>query len=88
MKVKVRVNIHGIFTVSSASLVEKVEKEEGDNKEEAMEVDEAAMNNKEATENNTENNTEAKPSPEKQAENGPKTDEKTTDEVGYYIGSL
>ena len=38
VKVKVRVNIHGIFTTSSASLVEKTETPEEEAKEEPMEV--------------------------------------------------
>ncbi len=38
VKVKVRVNIHGIFTTSSASLVEKTETAEEEAKEEPMEV--------------------------------------------------
>lgn len=39
VKVKVRVNVHGVFSVSSASLVEVVKTAEG---EEPMETDPAA----------------------------------------------
>lgn len=39
MKVKVRVNVHGVFSVSSASLVEVVKSAEG---EEPMEMDNPA----------------------------------------------
>lgn len=39
VKVKVRVNVHGVFSVSSASLVEVVKTAEG---EEPMEMDTAA----------------------------------------------
>ena len=38
VKVKVRVNIHGMFNVSSASMVEKQEAAEEETKEEPMEV--------------------------------------------------
>ncbi|ELT92200.1 hypothetical protein CAPTEDRAFT_221226 [Capitella teleta] len=48
IKVKVRVNIHGIFTISNASLVEKIENEE----EESMEVDQPAEKENEKKEDN------------------------------------
>ena len=38
VKVKVRVNIHGMFHVASASMVEKQEAAEEESKEEPMEV--------------------------------------------------
>ena len=38
VKVKVRVNIHGMFNVASASMVEKQEAAEEESKEEPMEV--------------------------------------------------
>ena len=45
IKVKVRVNIHGIFLVSSASMVEKLEPGQ-DDKEEAMDVDNGPITDK------------------------------------------
>lgn len=44
VKVKVRVNINGVFTVSTASMIEKVE-----NKEEPMEVEETSTSSPQAT---------------------------------------
>lgn len=55
VKVKVRVNIHGIFNVSSASLVEKVEKEVEEQKEEKK----------------TQENTDKKDAEPMDVENGP-----------------
>ena len=43
VKVKVRVNIHGMFNVSSASMVEKQEAVEEEPKEEPMEVDQWSL---------------------------------------------
>lgn len=45
MKVKVRVNIHGIFSVASASVIEK-QVVEGDHSDIAMETEGAAKNDK------------------------------------------
>ena len=60
VKVKVRVNIHGIFLVSSASMVEKLEPGEED-KEEPMEVDNGPVAKKDQKEaENTASNEEQK----------------------------
>ena len=76
MKVKVRVNIHGLFIVSSASLVEKLENKDEpkgevlkDGKSEPMDVggDEKATTN--GPTNNTDANMSSAPPTDTQTEN-------------------
>ena len=77
VKVKVRVNIHGIFAVSSAARVEKHEKEveapketkkaDDKKKEEPMDVD-AGASNGEAKQNGAEQDAAAQEAPKETAE--------------------
>ncbi|KAM3968071.1 heat shock protein 70Cb isoform 3-T3 [Aphomia sociella] len=73
VKLKVRVNIHGIITVASASLVEK--------KQDASQTENIEMENaNENTQNSQEAPMETNGSPQEQQQNGPESQEDNTDD--------
>ncbi|KAM3968070.1 heat shock protein 70Cb isoform 2-T2 [Aphomia sociella] len=74
VKLKVRVNIHGIITVASASLVEK--------KQDASQTENIEMENaNENTQNSQEAPMETNGSPQEQQQNGPESQEVREDEM-------
>ncbi|XP_059060124.1 97 kDa heat shock protein isoform X2 [Achroia grisella] len=74
VKLKVRVNIHGIITVASASLVEK--------KQDASQPENIEMENaNENAQNNQEAPMETNGSPQEQQQNGPESQEVREDEM-------
>ncbi|XP_026764981.1 97 kDa heat shock protein isoform X2 [Galleria mellonella] len=74
VKLKVRVNIHGIITVASASLVEK--------KQDASQTESIEMENaNENAQNNQDAPMETNGSPQEQQQNGPETQEVREDEM-------
>lgn len=75
MKLKVRVNIHGIITVASASLVEK--KQDANSQNENIEMDNAAEN----AQNNQEAPMETNGGGQEQQQNGPDNQEVREDEM-------
>ena len=75
VKVKVRVDIHGVFKVSSATMVEKVDKAPEEVKEEPMETENGQAQPEEKAEAQADADAEAP------KENGPQNAENNAEEV-------
>nr|AAH03770.1 Heat shock protein 4 [Mus musculus] len=79
VKVKVRVNVHGIFSVSSAALVEVHKSEES---EEPMETDQNAKEEEKMQVDQEEPHTEEQQQPQTPAENKAESEEMETSQAG------